>query len=175
MCLVVVLVVKNPPLNAIDMRDTGSVPRLGRSPGGGHSNPLQYSCLENLLDRGARQATVHRVAKSWTRLKWLSTHSQWLMVFPVAQLIKNPPANAGGPGSIPGSGRSHGEGNGYPLQYSCLGNPMDRGAWPAIVHGVARVRYDLATKPAPPMANILDSRALVILLVAEEQNPGDSS
>ena len=50
-------------------------------------------------------------------------------------------------GSIPGSGRSPGEGNGNPLQYSCLGNPMDRGAWRATVCGVARVRNDLATKP----------------------------
>ena len=46
--------------------------------------------------------------------------------------------NAGDPGSIPGSGRSPGEGNGNPLQYSCLGNPMDRGAWWAIVHGVTK-------------------------------------
>ena len=44
-------------------------------------------------------------------------------------MIKNPPASAGDMGSIPGSGRSHGEGNGNPCQYSCLGNPMDRGAW----------------------------------------------
>ena len=51
-------------------------------------------------------------------------------------------------GSIPGSGRSCGVGNGNPLQYSCLGNPMDRGAWRAIVHGIARVRHDLMTKPA---------------------------
>ena len=51
---------------------------------------------------------------------------------------------------MPGSGRSPGEGNGNPLQYSCLENPMDKGAWPATVHGVARVRYNLATKPPPP-------------------------
>ena len=55
--------------------------------------------------------------------------------------------NAGDWGSIPELGRSPGEGNGNPLQYSCLGNPMDRGAWPAVVHGVARIRHDLATKP----------------------------
>ena len=52
--------------------------------------------------------------------------------------------------SIPGSRRSPGEGNGNPLQYSCLGNPMDRGFWQATVHGVARVRHDLANKPPPP-------------------------
>ena len=65
----VVLVVKNLPANAGDIRDEGSIPGLGRSPGGGHGSPLQYSCLENPMDRGAWWATVHRVAKSRTRLK----------------------------------------------------------------------------------------------------------
>ena len=64
--------VKNLPVNAGDVRDLGSIPGLGRSPGGGHSNLLQYSCLENPMDRGAWGATVHRVAQSWTRLKRLS-------------------------------------------------------------------------------------------------------
>ena len=58
--------------------------------------------------------------------------------------------NAEDVGSIPGSGRLSGEGNGNALQYSCLENPMDRGAWQATVHGVARVRHYLATKPLPP-------------------------
>ena len=60
----------NPPANAGDRRDVGSIPG-GRedSPGGGHGNPLQCSCLENLMDRGAWQATVHRVTKSGTQLK----------------------------------------------------------------------------------------------------------
>ena len=62
----VVLVVKNPPANAGDARDRGSIPGSGRSPGGGHGNPLQYSCLENPIDRGAWWATVQRVAQSWT-------------------------------------------------------------------------------------------------------------
>ena len=52
--------------SACDAGDVGSIPESGSSPGGGHCNPLQYSCLENSMDRGARQATVHRVAKSWT-------------------------------------------------------------------------------------------------------------
>ena len=52
-----------------NVRDLGSIPGLGRSPGGVHGNPLQYSCLENSMDRGAWQVTVRRVAKSWTRLK----------------------------------------------------------------------------------------------------------
>ena len=62
----VALVVKNPPANAGDIRDVASVPGLGRSPGGGHGNPLQYSCLENSMDRGAWRATVHRVTESDT-------------------------------------------------------------------------------------------------------------
>ena len=57
--------------------------------------------------------------------------------------------NAGDPGLIFGSGRLPGEGNGNPLQYSCLENPMDRGAWWATVHGVARIGHDLVTKPPP--------------------------
>ena len=65
----VALVVKNLPANAGDIRDAGSIPGLGRSPGDGNGNPLQYSCLENPVDREAWRATVHRVAKSRTRLK----------------------------------------------------------------------------------------------------------
>ena len=65
----VVLVVKNPPANAGNIKDVGLIPGSGRSPGGGHGNPLQYSCLENPMDRGAWRATVYRVAKSQTRLK----------------------------------------------------------------------------------------------------------
>ena len=66
-------VVKNLPANAGDIRDMDLMPGSGRSPGGGHDNPFQYSCLENPMDRGAWRATVHGVAKSWTQLKLLST------------------------------------------------------------------------------------------------------
>ena len=59
----VALVAKNPPANAEDL---GSIPGWGRSPGGGNGNPLQYSCLDNPMDRGTWQATVHGVAKSQT-------------------------------------------------------------------------------------------------------------
>ena len=62
------LVVKNEPANAGDAKDAGLIPGLGRSPGGGNGNPLQYSCLENSMGRGAWLATVHGVTKSWTRL-----------------------------------------------------------------------------------------------------------
>ena len=68
-------VVKNLPANAGDIRDAGLIPGSGRSPGGGHGSPLQYSCLENPMDRGAWRATVYGVTKSQTRLKWHSTHT----------------------------------------------------------------------------------------------------
>ena len=69
MAFQVALVGKNLPANAEDVRDVSSIPGLGRSLGEGHGNPLQYSCLENPMDRGALQATVGRVAKSKTQLK----------------------------------------------------------------------------------------------------------
>ena len=62
----VALVVKNPPAHEGDARDRGSIPGSGRSPGGGHSNPLQYSCLENPMDRGAWRGAIHGVTKSQT-------------------------------------------------------------------------------------------------------------
>ena len=62
-------VVKKLPANARDIRDAVSIPGSGRSPGEGNSDPLQYSCLENPIDRGACQATVHGVPKSWRGLK----------------------------------------------------------------------------------------------------------
>ena len=69
------------------------------------------------------------------------------MGFSAGSVVKNPPANAGDQGSIPGLGRSPGGGNSDPLQDSCLENPMDRGAWWATVQGVIRVGHDLVTKP----------------------------
>ena len=79
--------------------------------------------------------------------------------FPGGTSNKEPLANSEirDMGSIPGLGRSPGEGNGNPLQYSCLENPMDRGAWQAIVHGVVRVRYDLVTKPPQILTRYLIS------------------
>ena len=81
--------------------------------GEGNGNPLQYSCLENPVDRGAWRAAVHRVSQSWIRLKRLSMHA------------------------------CIGEGNGNPLQYSCLENPRDIGAWWAAVYGVTQGRTRL--------------------------------
>ena len=73
--------VKNLPASSGNVRDVGLIPVLGRSPGGGHGNPLQYSCLENPMDRGAWQATVHKVAESQTRLERFSMISKPIMPF----------------------------------------------------------------------------------------------
>ena len=72
----------------------------------------------------------------------------FVLGFPLSQVSRESACNAGDPGSIPGSGRCPGEGNGNPLQYSCLENLMDGGVWWATVHGVARVRHVLVSKPA---------------------------
>ena len=63
-----VLVLKNPPVNAGDVRDAVLIPGSGRCPGEGNGNPLQYSCLENPMERGGWWAIVHGIAKSWTQL-----------------------------------------------------------------------------------------------------------
>ena len=81
--------------------------------GEGNGSPLQYSCLENPMDRGTWWAAVHGVAKSWTRLSDFTSLTSLTSYFIT------------------------GEGNGNPLQYSCLENPMDGGAWRAKIHGVA--------------------------------------
>ena len=74
--LYLALVVKNPPASVGDIKDVDSVPGLGRSPGEGKGNPLQYFCVENPIDLGALWVTVRGVAKNWTWLKWLSILSQ---------------------------------------------------------------------------------------------------
>ena len=95
------------------------------------------------------------IAQCLTVKKQEKTHLNKIPVILRASLVeesvvKSLPANAGDAGSIPGLGRSPGEGNGNPLQYSCLGNPMEKGPWRATVHGVARVTHDLVTKQQQP-------------------------
>ena len=77
--------------------------------------------------------------------------------FPAGSASQETTCNAGGVGSIPGSGRTPGERDGIPLWYSCLGNPMARGVWWAAVHGIARVGHNLATKPPSPPEYITDA------------------
>ena len=84
------------------------------------------------------------------------------MGFPGSSAGKESVCNAGDPGSIPGLRRSPGEGNGNTLQYSFLENPMDRGAWPATVHGFTRVGHNLATKPHPHVVVCISSSFLFI-------------
>ena len=83
------------------------------------------------------------------RMRWLNgiTDSK---VFPHSWVGKEYACNTGDPGSIPGLGRFSWEGNVYPLPYSCLENPMDRGAWQATIHRIKKVGHNLATKPLPP-------------------------
>ena len=83
----VVLVVKNPPVKAGDVRDVGLIPGSRRSPGGRHGNSLQYSCLENPMDRETWWATVRRVPKSWTGLKQLSSHAYTTFCIPIHLLM----------------------------------------------------------------------------------------
>ena len=130
--------------------------------GEGNGNPLQCSCLENPRDGGAWWAAVYGVTQSQTRLKWLSSSSSsdrlvrkswkyariikgeinltiWGNLFGQWWLSsKNLPAKQEDLGLIPGLGRFPGEWNGNPLQYSCLGNPIDKGASRATVHGVTK-------------------------------------
>ena len=111
---------------------------MGRSLGEGKGYPLQYFGLEN-----SRDCIVHGVAKSPTGLSDFHFHRQPTdqMGFPCGTVVKNLSANAGVAGvsdSIPALGRCPRGGNGNPLQYSCLENPMDSGVWLAIVHGVAK-------------------------------------
>ena len=208
------LVVRNPPANAADIRDVGLIPESRRSPGGGHGNPLQYSCLDSPMDRGAWWTTVHRVTKSRTWLKWLNMHEyinvyyMWYILYifqPIwnkkslkkwmnpcltakekiewgrsGLLIMNAltflyltkcciqrrwwhptpvllPGKSHGRRSLVGCSQSMGslrvrhnwatsfslscfrEGNGNPLQCSCLENLRDRGAWWAAVYGVTQI------------------------------------
>ena len=135
-----------------DMEETwGLIPGSGRSPGEGNGNPFQHSSLENPMDRGAWWVTSHRVTKSRRGLKQFGIltlkappsgalgqvqclFSLYHISSQCSLVAQSPPANEGDLGSIPVLGRSSKGGDSNLLQYSCLGNPMCRGDWRAIVH-----------------------------------------
>ena len=94
-----------------------------------------------------------------------STAISWLMGFPGGSAVKNPPASAGDRGSTPGSGRSPGEGKGNPLQYSCLENPMHRGAWQATVHGVTKKSQTWLSNWATTTINSIAAACLGLLIL----------
>ena len=127
--------------------------RMSQLDGITDSIDMSLNKLQELaMDRKAWHTAVHWVTKSWTQLsEWteLTELKVLLLVawgFPDGLVVKNPHASSRDADSIPGSGRSPGEVKGNPLQYPCLGNPMNRGAWWATVQGVARVRHKIATK-----------------------------
>ena len=143
----------------LQRRRPRSIPGSETSPGERNGNPFQYYCLEKSMDREALWGTVHGVAKLDTT-EWLSLTAIWGAIteekkldlktseFHVILTCFSPTPggsddkasdyNAGDPRSIPGSGRCPGEGNGNPLQYSCLENAKDGGTWWATVHGVTK-------------------------------------
>ena len=122
--------------SACNAGDLSSIPGLGRSPGEGKGYLLQYSALENSMH--CIVCGLQRVGPEWVVFILVS--------LPRSSVGKDSAYNAGDLGSIPGSGRSSGEGNGNPLRYFCLENPMDRGTWWATVRGVVRVGHDWVTK-----------------------------
>ena len=115
--------------SACNVGDMGSISGLRRSPGGGQGNPPQYSCLEN--HQGERSlACCHPWGlKELDTTEQLSTFLHKHEASLVTYTVKESARSAGDPGLVPGLGRSPGEENGNPLQYSCLENPTDRGAW----------------------------------------------
>ena len=132
------------------MEEPGGLPSMGSHRVGHDWSNLAAAEME----AGKEEETAKRNQRECDSFSWplliLWDHSWWHLGFPHSSVGKESPCSAGELGLIPGSGRSPGEGNGNPLHCSCLGNPMDRAAWQATVHGVTRVGHDLPTKPPPP-------------------------
>ena len=121
--------------SACNAGNLDSIPGLGRTPEGWRTIVHRQSCKESNMT----EATQHAHARSCTLCTSFLCHLQLIVLgFPGGSVVKNSLANAGDDSLIPGSGRSPGEENGNPLQYSCLGNPKDRRSWQATVHGVIK-------------------------------------
>ena len=125
-----VLVLKNTPTSAGDVRNEGSLPRLGRCPEKERRIPW--------TEEPDRLCIVHRVVKSWTRLEWPHTHAPVFLGSPGGSDGRGPTRSVRYLGSVPGLGRSLGKGIGNPLRYSHLEDSVDRGALEATVHGVTK-------------------------------------
>ena len=113
----------------------------------GNGNYFKWVFIHHFLEWLLSWSKLHRQIVFQFSFVYINRFSHILSIG--SSVGKESACNAGELGSIPGLGRSPGEGNGNPLQYSCLENPMDRGTWWATVHGVTRVEHDLATKPPP--------------------------
>ena len=122
------------------------------------SNYLVYICYSSLiLTLPCR--VIKSVVTNNKSLRNVRSPVHSLLGFTYSSVGKDSACNAGDLGLIPGLGRSSGEGNGNPLQYSCVQNPMDRGAWRAAVHGVVRAGHSWATEPPPPVfSHLLSGR-----------------
>ena len=118
--------------------DLGSIPGSGRFPREVNGNQLQHSFLENPIDRGTWQATVHVVQRVRHDSDYTFTFFLTVLGFLGGSDGKESTCNARDPDLIPGLGRASGVWNIYPLRYSCLENPMDRGGWQATVHEVTK-------------------------------------
>ena len=133
---------KGPACQSRTLKKHGFNPWIGKIPWRRAWQPTPVLLPEESHGQMGWWATVYRVIKNWTQLKRFSTRSCLefgvFLDFPGGSGIKESACNGGHPGSIPGLGRSPGEGNGNPLQYSYLENPMDGRVWQATLHGVEK-------------------------------------
>ena len=121
--------------SACNAGDLSLIPGLGKFSGGGHGKPLQHSCLEHLH---GQRGPVGYSPGGHKELDTKHSTARALWGFSISSDGKESTWNAADSGWIPGSGRSPGGGRGNPLQYCCLENSMNRGAWQAKVHGIAK-------------------------------------
>ena len=122
---------------------------------------IHSSILDGIISWTEEQSMgSQRVKHEWSDWAQLTHTYIWYRACPGGSVVKNLPADAGDAGSLPGSGRSPGGGNSSPLQYPCLENPMDRGAWWATVHGVAKSQTQLSMSPSLLIEMLLERNPL---------------
>ena len=133
------------PIKLLAFPSVGSLHPVAWRPAAAAKSFQSCSTLCDPIDGSPPGSLIPKILQART-LEWVAIS----LGFPHSSVGKESACNARDPSSIPGSGRSPGGGNGNPLQYFCLENPTDRGAWWGTVHGVARVGHDLVTKPTKP-------------------------